>query len=71
MAERHSSGYYHNQAMQEAIWKYGWDNILTEVLFEGLTKKQAEKKEVALIKKYKSTDSSIGYNILIGRKRAC
>lgn len=71
MTERHSSGYYHNSAMQEAIWKYGWRNIITEVLFDDLTKRQAEKKEAALIKRCKSTDPSIGYNILIGRKRVC
>ena len=69
MTDRHSSGYYHNSEMQKAIWKYGWGNIITKVLFEGLTKKEAEKKEMTLIRKFKSTDPSVGYNILMGRKK--
>lgn len=69
MTERHSSGYYHNPTMQEAIWEYGWKNIQTEVLFDHLTKREAEKKETVLIRERKSYKPEIGYNILIGRKK--
>jgi hypothetical protein len=36
-----------------AIKKYGWENIKHEVLFEGLTKQEADKKEIELITYYK------------------
>lgn len=46
-----------------AINKYGWDNIKHEVLFENLTKEQAEQKEIELIAIYKSNNKKYGYNI--------
>ena len=56
-------GYNHNLYMKRAIKKYDWDNIKHEVLFENLTKEQAEKKEVELIAFYKSNNKLYGYNI--------
>ena len=46
-----------------AINKYGWECIKHEILYSNLTKQEAELKEIALIKKYKSNDSHFGYNI--------
>ena len=46
-----------------AIKKYGWDNIKHEILFEGLTREDAEKKEIELIARYKSNNPLYGYNI--------
>ena len=39
-----------------AIKKYGWENIKHEVLFCGLTKEEAEQKEIELIAKHKSNN---------------
>lgn len=52
--------------MKHAIDKYGWENIKHEILYEGLTKEQAEQKEIELIAKYKSNDLKHGYNIANG-----
>lgn len=57
-------GYKDNCEFFNAILKYGWDNIQHEILFDGLTKKEAfdiEAKQIAL---YNSTDSLYGYNRL-------
>lgn len=50
----------------KAIQKYGWENIKHEVLFEGLTKEQAEEKEIELIALYKSNQREYGYNVANG-----
>lgn len=49
-----------------AIQKYGWDNIKHEILFEGLTQEDANKKEIELIRKYCSNDRNFGYNLQEG-----
>lgn len=49
-----------------AIQKYGWENIKHEILFENLTKEEAEKKEIELIAFYKSNQKEYGYNIQNG-----
>ena len=49
-----------------AIQKYGWDNFKHEILFENLTKEEAEAKEIELIAQYNSTDRAYGYNISSG-----
>lgn len=46
-----------------AIKKYGWDNIKHEILFTGLSRSEAEAKEIELIAKYDSTNQRNGYNI--------
>lgn len=57
---------YHQKRLKAAIKKYGWVNIKHEVLFEGLTKEQAEQKEIELIAEYKSTQREYGYNLTAG-----
>ena len=54
---------YQNQMFYRAIQKYGWNNFKHEILFENLTKKEAEQKERDLISYYKSNQSKYGYNI--------
>lgn len=56
-------GYKQCPAMALAIKKHGWNSFKTEVLFEGLSKEEAEAKEIELIAKYKSNQKDFGYNI--------
>ena len=56
-------GYTSNKYFTNAINKYGWDNFEHEIMFEGLTKEQAELAESILIAYYNLTDKDRGYNI--------
>ena len=56
-------GYRSQERFARAIQKYGWGAFAHEVLFTGLTKEEAEQKEILLISQYKSTDPAHGYNI--------
>lgn len=60
------NGYRVNNHFWNAILKYGWDNIAHEILFDGLTQDEAEKKEIELIALYDSTNPKNGYNISPG-----
>ena len=54
--------YRNNYHFSKAIDKYGWENIKHEILYSGLSKDEAEQKEIELIKQYKSNqrDFEIG-----------
>ena len=56
-------GYKSQKVMSNAINKYGWKNIEHKVLYENLTKEEAEQKEIELIAFYKSNQRKYGYNI--------
>lgn len=58
--------YKYNEHFNRAILKYSWQNFLHEVLFEGLTKMEAEELEVKLIAKYNSANEKFGYNKALG-----
>lgn len=58
--------YKKNKYFYSAIQKYGWDNIEHKILYENLTKKEAEQKEKDLISQYKSNQRRFGYNISLG-----
>lgn len=60
------SKYKHSVYFYSAIQKYGWDNMNHEVLFTNLSRKEAEEKEIELIKSHKSNDRRYGYNIADG-----
>lgn len=60
---QNGKGYKCNPYFNRAILKYGWENIEHKVLFENLTKEEAEQKEKELIAEYKTTNSKFGYNI--------
>jgi len=62
----HGKGYIPCPKMWNAIQKYGWDNVLHEILFDSLTAEEAQNKEIELIAHYNSTDNNCGYNICIG-----
>lgn len=55
-------GYKNNKHFYSDIQKYGWDNIEHKILFTNLSKEEACKKEIELIKKYDSTNKEKGYN---------
>lgn len=59
-------GYKTQEYFWRAIQKYGWDNISHEILFENLSKEDAESKEVELIAYYQSNKREHGYNIQPG-----
>lgn len=63
---RNGKKYNNNEYMNNAIQKYGWENIEHKILYDNLSKEQAENKEKELILKYKSNIREFGYNILEG-----
>ena len=65
---RKGKNYQNTPYFYNAIKKYGWDNIKHEVLFENLTKEEAEEKEKELIALYDSSNRNFGYNIEKGGK---
>lgn len=56
------NGYTNNRHFSNAIQKYGWDNIQSDILCQGLTAEAAKKKEIELIATYDTTDPKSGYN---------
>ena len=56
------SGYKHSPHFMTAIKCYGWDAFKHDILATGLTKEDAERMEIELIEKYRSTDRRFGYN---------
>lgn len=59
-------GYKNNEHFWKAIQKYGWSAFTHEILATGLTQKQAEEKEVELVRLHKSADKNCGYNVAEG-----
>lgn len=59
-------GYTQNEYFNKEIILYGWDNFIHEILFDNLTRVEAQQKEAELIKYYKSTDRNFGYNVSSG-----
>ena len=59
-------GYTNNDYFNKAIQKYGWENFEHIILYENLTKEEAEQKEIELIAQYKSNQREYGYNIANG-----
>lgn len=54
-----------------AIQKYGWDNFLHEIVYNNLSKDEAEQKEIELIKLYKTINSKYGFNLSSGGNVPC
>ena len=60
------SGYLNNDYFMRAIKKYGWNHFEHVILYEGLTKAEAEAKEIEMIALHKSDQRRFGYNIQHG-----
>lgn len=58
--------YRNNVKFTTEIMKYGWDNFKHIILFDHLTKEEAEIKEIEMIKKYKTTNPTYGFNLTSG-----
>ena len=63
---RNGKGYAHQPIMRNAIKKFGWDSVKTEIFKAGLTADEAKNLEIELIEKLKTTDRSFGYNQTLG-----
>ena len=63
---RNGLGYNTQQYFWRAIQKYGWENFLHEILFEGLSEQDAKEKEIELISFYQSWHPNFGYNVSLG-----
>lgn len=60
---KNGEGYKTQQLFYKAIKKYQWNNIEHIILFDNLTKEEAEQKEIELIRQYQSNNSQYGYNL--------
>jgi group I intron endonuclease len=60
---QYGNGYRRQPLIYRAIKKYNWNNVKHEVLYNNLSKIEAESKEIELIKKYKSNNPKYGYNV--------
>lgn len=62
----HGHGYRHNPYFLNAIQKYGWNAFVHEILFDELSRDEACKKEIELIREHRSDDANYGYNLSSG-----
>lgn len=61
---KNGRGYKKHPHFYNAILKYGWDNMLHEVLYSNLTEQEAQNIEISLISYYKA--KGLSYNIAEG-----
>lgn len=65
-SHKHCSVVGGSSPIKNAIHKYGWDSITQTILAENLSPEQAYEMERKLIKKHKTQDFAIGYNVADG-----
>lgn len=63
---KNGKGYKKGQYIRNSIDKHGWDGFEHEVVYSGLTKDDAESKEIDLIAELNLTNRELGYNISHG-----
>lgn len=64
-------GYKSCRYFHSAIVKYGWDNIIHEIIADGLSEVEAKKLEKDLISIYKTRNRLYGYNMTDGGDGVC
>ena len=62
----YGNGYRNNFHFYSAIKKYGWNGFDHEILYSGLTRYEAEQKEIETIRLYDCCNPEKGYNIELG-----
>lgn len=67
---RNGRGYVHNDYFNNAINKYGWDNIEHFIIASGITKEEAIHFEILLIDKLEINNREFGYNLTDGGEGA-
>lgn len=67
---RNGRGYEKQPIMWSAIKKFGWENVNTEIVFEGLSEQAAKQAEIELISRFKTADRAYGYNQTLGGEGA-
>lgn len=60
---QNGTGYKNSVCFYNAIKKHGWYNFAHEILYTNLTKKEAEEKEVLIIREWRTNERAFGYNI--------
>lgn len=63
------SGYSTQERFWKDIQEYGWDGFLHEVIYDGLSKEEAQIKESELIILYKTYLAESGYNKYQGKAK--
>ena len=66
LKERWRGLYSNNKRFHADIIEFGWENFKHEILFQRITKEEAETKEKELIALYDTTNPEKGYNIALG-----
>lgn len=64
--QRSKTGYKSCTLVGRAFEKYGWDNVILDILYDNLSYEDANILEIQCIKKYNATDVKYGYNIREG-----
>jgi hypothetical protein len=59
---RKGHGYRNNKHFYSAIVKYGWDNIMHDIIYDDLTESEAKTLEAAWIAMHESDNPLHGYN---------
>ena len=65
------NGYKGNLYFWRAINKYGWDNVIHQIVATELTAKEAKKREIDLIASNETRDPEYGYNLTDGGDGTC
>jgi len=61
---------FYNQYLLNAFNKYGWDNFEFKIIDTGSTIDGLNKKEIYYIRKFNTTNKSVGYNITNGGRNS-
>ena len=67
---RNGKGYERQPIMMNAILKYGWECVLTEIICTGLSEAEAKSEEIRMIAEYRTAEREFGYNQTLGGEGA-